>query len=205
MSQLDIVDEFLREQPVSLSEAQYLPYVNSYPEALRSTVSRYTLDDWSHMAKFITACPQHKSDRHTNSLDLHAWFGAVFLEMTADGGYENVAQTFVFRQMFTSLLGEYEPTQAAIAFETAIQKSGHTCWNSYKSAAGRYASGMDFLRKNLEVEGIGGWEDLDEKECKRCALGLTFGKLKRNLLHFNSDSLRNGLRVLSKKLVCKLF
>ena len=121
-----------------------------------------------------------------------------------NGEYENDARMFVYSENFTSLLGEYEPSQAAIAFETAIQKSGHTCWNSYKSAAGRYASGMAFLRKDFEVKGIGAWED-EEDGCRRCALGMTFGDLKRTLLHGNLDSFRNNLTDLSKDLVCELF
>ncbi|KAJ7586239.1 hypothetical protein C8J56DRAFT_946386 [Mycena floridula] len=125
-------DEILRQQSQGDPHRRYLPYVNGYPAALREPVTRYTLEEWRSMDAYVVWAVSNRS-----ALDVRAWLGAMLFATCS----------WALRRLVF-----LPPPKPAIAFQDAIQTSGHKCWSN--DEMDDYNSAMSFLGRTSKAVGI---------------------------------------------------
>ncbi|KAJ7580583.1 hypothetical protein C8J56DRAFT_961823, partial [Mycena floridula] len=140
-------DEILQQQSQGDPHRRYLPYVNGYPAALREPVTRYTLEEWRSMDAYVVWAVSNHS-----ALDFATCSWA--------------RRRLVF----------LPPPKPAIAFQDAIQTSGHKCWSN--DEMDDYDSAMTFLGRTSKAVGI---TSRYGSRCKPCELEKQWDEFKKRI------------------------
>ncbi|KAJ7571836.1 hypothetical protein C8J56DRAFT_1176952 [Mycena floridula] len=165
-------DEILWQQSQGDPHHRYLPYVNGYPAALREPVTRYTLEEWRSMDAYVVWAVSNRS-----ALDVRAWLGAMLWKMLpkhlseADSVRKFATCSWALRR-FVFL----PPPKPAIAFQDAIQTSGHKCWSN--DEMDDYDSAMTFLGRTSKAVGI---TSRYGSQCKPCELEKQLDEFKKRI------------------------
>ncbi|KAJ7586513.1 hypothetical protein C8J56DRAFT_1026825 [Mycena floridula] len=197
-------NEFLRSLPQDNDENEYLSWVNTYPSALRYTVTGYTLTEWQAMDDCLTG-----SERG-GSPNISSWCAAICWRMMPDLSNSACVERFieVWRYYGLEWSDFLPPSTPAPEFCDAIRVSGHTCWEELQMDD--YAAAMAFLDEEAKVVSIDVRKD---SGCQVCRLQWHLRSLGEILPGQEQGALDdpqgwiNGRKIAcidSSKMICKL-